>query len=110
MLTFLCLGCFACFGLVALTDEQRRSATQRIREAWRLSDVSVTKAALWMALDRGDLARGLSGQQKLDFWRLQMLPKRVHQWLAVLELRDYGTPELTESIMQAAELSRKQEK
>lgn len=80
-------------GLVALSDEQRRTATARIREALRLADIAITKAALWMALDRSDLERGLSGERKLDAWRLEMLPDVYHQHHALLELRDRGLPE-----------------
>lgn len=89
MLTMFCLV----LGLVALSDEQRRTATARIREALRLADIAITKAALWMALDRSDLERGLSGQQKLDYWRLEMLPEEFHRHFYLLGLRDRGLPE-----------------
>lgn len=98
MLT-LCYGFCLVLGLVMLSDEQRRTAAGRIREALRLADIAVTKAALWMALDKSDLERGLSGQQKLDYWRLEMLPEDFHRHFYLLGLRDRGLPEYAKTAL-----------
>lgn len=91
MLTF--CSVLLVLGLVALSDDQRRTAAQRIREALRLADIAITKAARWMALDPSDLERGLSGARKLDVWRLEMLPDEFHRHYHLLGLRDRGLPE-----------------
>ena len=86
-------------GLVALSDEQREAAQRRIREALRLADIAITKAALWMQLDRSDLERGLNGTMKLDLWRLEMLPDAFHQHYHLLGLRDRGLPEYAKTAL-----------
>jgi hypothetical protein len=82
-------------GMVVLTDEQRAHAVKRIREALRMADISVSKAALWMNLELRDLERGFSCERKLDVFRLEMLPDAFHQYYALVSLRDRGLPPLS---------------
>lgn len=79
-------------GLVALSDSQRRTAAERIREALRLAGLALSEAAYLMGIDPSELTRGLSGERKLDHWKLQLLPDEFHRHHAVLELRDRGLP------------------
>lgn len=95
-------GLIGLFGLVVLSDEDRRAAANRIREALRLADIGLRKAALYMNLDHADLQRALSGERKLDFWRLQMLPRIFHQHLNILTLRDIGLPDYARAAVDAA--------
>ncbi len=79
-------------GLVQLAEQQRHTTEQRIREALRLSDLSITKAALHMNLDPSDFEKGLRGERKLDLWRLEMLPEEFSKHYATLTLIDKGVP------------------
>lgn len=89
-------------GLVMLDDQQRQTAEKRIREALRLADISITKAALWMNLERSDLDKALQGLLKLDVWRLEMLPDVFHQHYHLLCLRDRGLPEYAKTSLKIA--------
>lgn len=89
-------------GLVLLTDDQRRTAANRIREALRLADLGIRKAALHMELDPSDFERALSGERKLDLWRLEMLPDAFHQHFHLLGLRDRGLPDTAMAALKIA--------
>ena len=86
-------------GLVMLSDDQRRAAANRIREALRLADIGITKAALYMNMDAAQFERGLSGEQTLNLWRLEMLPDPFHQHFHLLSLRDRGLPDYAKAAL-----------
>jgi hypothetical protein len=76
-------------GLVALSDDQRRAKADRIREALSILRIPITTAARqYMQMDPADLERGLSGDRKLDAWRLEMLGPEFQR---VLDLAGSGT-------------------
>lgn len=97
-MTEFCAFCLV-LGLIALSEDQRRTATERIREALRLANIALSEAAFIMRMAHSDLTRGLSGERKLDHWRLEMLPPVYHQHHALLELRDRGLPEYAKTAL-----------
>lgn len=76
-----------------LDDEMRRAVSRRIREALRLADISLTKAAVWMGMGAQDLEKALNGERALSVWRLLALPDEYHQHYHLIELRDRGLPD-----------------
>ena len=74
------------FVLLALLD------ADLIRAALRHADISITKAAMWMEMDRTLLERQLDGEGHLSHKRLLMLPLKFHQWLSLLSSVRYGPP------------------
>jgi hypothetical protein len=84
----------AVLGVVQLTQEQRERGAQRIREALRRADLGIRKAALHMEVDPSDFERALKGEQKLDLWRLEMLPDAFWREYWPLLARDKGAPQI----------------
>jgi hypothetical protein len=76
------------FVLLALLD------ADLIRAALRHADISITKAALWMEMDRTLLERQLDGEGHLSHKRLLMLPLKFHQWFSFLSTERYGQPQV----------------
>lgn len=76
-----------------LDDELRRAVAHRIREALRLADISLTKAAHWMGMGPQDFEKALNGERALSVWRLLALPPEYHQHYHLIELRDRGLPD-----------------
>lgn len=72
--------------LLALLDKDL------IEAALRHADISITKAAIWMEIDRSLLERQLNGEGHLSHKRLLMLPLVFHKWFAMLSLQRYGLP------------------
>jgi hypothetical protein len=82
-------------GLVAVPEDERRAKAERIREALSILRIPITTAARqYMQMDPADLERGLTGERKLDAWRLEMLGPEFQRVLALLTLRDLGLPAL----------------
>lgn len=110
------LGCFQSlsrtmryfpFVLLALID------ADLIRAALRHADISITKAALWMEIDRALLERQLDGEGHLSHKRLLLLPLAFHRWLNFLGCQRYGLPSeakrgipLTLGLLASARISR----
>jgi hypothetical protein len=70
-----------------------------IRAALRMADISITKAALWMEVDKGLLERQLNGEGHLSHRRLLMLPLGFHRWFNLLAVEKYGLPrEVTRAV------------
>lgn len=86
--------CLIVLGVVRLEEDRRRRSAECIRTALRRADISVSKAALIMEMDHADLQRGLSGERKLDWWRLEMLPDVFWQELWPLLAETKGVPAL----------------
>lgn len=63
-----------------------------IRAALRHADISVTKAALWMEMDRSQFERQLSGEGHVSLNRLEKLPLLFWQWTALLMVEWFGLP------------------
>lgn len=81
-------------GLVQLTEEQRHRVATRIRTALQNSGLGFCQASRIMEYtSHSDFERALSGDRKLDEWRLEMLPVEFHREYAVLLLTDVGLPE-----------------
>jgi hypothetical protein len=79
-------------GLVQLSEDERRRSADRIREALRLADIGIRQAARIMEMDPADFERALTGERKLDLWRLEMLPASYWQEFWPLLARDKGNP------------------
>jgi hypothetical protein len=92
----------AAAGLVQLTDDQRRRKAARIRQALLNSNIGIRQAARIMEMDPTEFERALSGERKLDVWRLEMLPIEFHRECNVLELADSGLPERLAKFLQMA--------
>ena len=92
----------AASGLVQLTDDQRRLVANRIRRALLNSNIGIRQAARIMEMDPTDFERALSGDRKLDAWRLEMLPLEYHREYNVLALADSGLPERIAKFIQMA--------
>lgn len=87
-------------GAVQLRDDQYRARAHRIREALGIVGIPLTTAAReYMQMDPGDFVRALSGERKLDDWRLEMLGDEFMRVLALLELRDRGLPDLAQTAL-----------
>lgn len=82
-----------CLGVVQLTEQQREQAAGRVRDALHHAKIGIRQAARIMEMDPSDLERGLSGERKLDLWRLEMLPDAFWQEYWPLLARDKGVPE-----------------
>jgi len=63
-----------------------------IRDALRMSNIGVVKAALWMDINPGQLERQLQGKEHLHFDRYMKLPLLFFQWFALLLLVKVGLP------------------
>jgi hypothetical protein len=63
-----------------------------IRAALRHADISITKAALWMEIDREQLERQLKGEGHLSHKRLLRLPLKFWRWFSFLSTQRYGLP------------------
>lgn len=86
-------------GLVSLSDDRRRAKANRIREALTLSGFTLSQAAQTCNMDIADFSRMLSGERKLDGWRLEMLGDEFQRVLAMLTLRDLDLPELAKAAL-----------
>lgn len=89
-------------GLVQLTEEQRRRKANRIRQALLNANIGIRQAARIMEWDPADFERALSGERKLDAWRLEMLPIEYEREYNVLALTDSGLPERFAKFLQMA--------
>jgi hypothetical protein len=89
-------------GLVQLSDDQRRVVSARIRQALLNSGIGIRQAARIMEMDPTDFERALSGERKLDVWRLEMLPREFQREYNVLALADSGLPERFAKFLQMA--------
>jgi hypothetical protein len=63
-----------------------------IREALRRADISLTKAAIWMEMDRALLDRRLNGDGHLRHSDLCKLPVKFWQHYLVLMIARVGVP------------------
>lgn len=86
-------------GLVSLSDDRRRAKANRIREALTLCGFTLTSAAQTANMDIADFSRMLSGERKLDDWRLEMLGDEFQRVLAMLTLRDLDLPALAKTAL-----------
>lgn len=89
-------------GVVQLTEEQRRAVSARIRQALLNCNIGIRQAARIMEMDPTDFERALSGERKLDVWRLEMLPREFQREYNVLALTDSGLPERFAKFLQIA--------
>jgi hypothetical protein len=78
---------------VLLDDEQRRAVAARVREALRLADVGIGKAALYMGMGPQDFEKCLNAERPLNVWRLELLPREFHRNYHMLALLADGLPE-----------------
>ncbi len=83
---------FIALGVVQLSEQQRQHSAAMIREALRRADIGIRKAALYMDMDPSDFERALTGVRKLDWWRLEMLPRAFWVELWPLIAEDKGVP------------------
>jgi hypothetical protein len=81
----------------AIDRERAKAKGDLIREALRLSDLSVTKAAIWMQMDASQLERELNGHGHLSTARLSLLPVSFWQEYALVIAHRYGLPERFET-------------
>jgi hypothetical protein len=65
---------------------------KRIREALRLSDLSLEKACLYMDLSKSHFSAQLSGVGHISASRLAKLPEEFQRWYHALGVMDYGLP------------------
>lgn len=79
---------------VVLAKDALDAWERRIREALRLSDHSIEKAALYMEIDKSQLVRQLKGDGHLSFTRMMALPRSFWAWLGLLIVEDYGLPKV----------------
>jgi hypothetical protein len=85
--------CFA-LGLVALAQPERDAERDEILDALDAAHLSQADAARIMRMHRSDLNNALAGLQKLDTWRLAMLPVEFKRWRHVYGLHRVGLPEI----------------
>jgi hypothetical protein len=90
----------ATLSLVQLTEDQRRRVAWRIRTALQRANIGMVEAAQTMGLDPADWSRCLTGERKLDLWRLEMLPDAFHQEHWPLIAADRGLPESFNTFLQ----------
>lgn len=89
-------GLFASFfvsGLVCLTQQQRVSEKADFEWALEKANLSKTQAAQIMRLTLPDLCNALAGFNKLDGWRIAMMPASFRAWYALAVLRRFGFPD-----------------
>jgi hypothetical protein len=91
-------------GLVQVADERRRAKAARIREALAKCEppLSLSDAAALARMDLAEFSRMLTGERKLDGWRLEMLGDEFNSWLSLLELRDRGLPKAAQRAVDVA--------
>lgn len=65
---------------------------QLVRDALRMSDISIKQAAILMDLDHSQLVRQLDGVENLSLRRMQWLPKKFFSWFFFLGLLMVGMP------------------
>ena len=73
-----------------------------VREALRLSDLSITKAAIWMGIDRAQLERQLNGDGHLSHARLAMLPMAFWREYGLAICHHCGLPERFQTAVRMA--------
>ena len=83
---------FALLTLLA-TDPHVEATARRIREALRLSDLSLEKACLYMGLSKAHFSAQLSGVGHISATRMAKLPVEFHRWYHSLGVMDYGLPD-----------------
>lgn len=90
-------------GVVQLTEEQRRAKANRIRQALLNCNIGIRQAARIMEYSsHADFERALSGERKLDVWRLAMLGIEFEREYNVLALADSGLPERFQKFLEMA--------
>lgn len=79
-------------GTVQIDPASRLAHAKLVREALRLSDVSIEKAALYMAMDRAQFDRQLNGEGHISYTRLMALPQEFWRWFYFLGAGELGLP------------------
>ncbi len=79
---------------VQIDAHARELHARLVREALRLADISIEKAALYMAIDRAQFDRQLQGDGHVSFTRLMALPEEFWRWFYLLGAELAGIPEV----------------
>jgi len=74
------------------TDPAVEATARRIREAMRLSDLTLEKACLYMGLSKAHFSNQLAGVGHISASRLAKLPEEFQRWYHALGVQDYGLP------------------
>jgi uncharacterized membrane protein len=91
-----------CIGLVQISDERRREVAQALRDALKETNIGVRDAAAHMQLDPADFSRALTGERKLDIWRIEMLPVETRRCFYFFRAQRLGLPTFVQRALKIA--------